>query len=330
MALGANAELELAEKRVPIRITVMGSSECGKTSLINAFVNNIFHERHVPTTCNELYYTIFGCQMEEDKAALNFNTMLEIEDTPAFDHMDERMVEHLLDPYWPKPEELAMRNPSKDSEDKATGRRSSVNLPFSQCQAPVGLNNDEGWPTVAGQSTAYPGLYFCSRLDYRERKCGVNDRQCASCKRFQSSLLPGGEYKPLVRRRMVYFFVFDANDMESYKAALQMYSGLLAGSKKRNLMQTPLIYMVGSKIDKDPEQKQYRDISALVKIWARTEVESGNRVSTMMVSSAQYKGIHRLITNALLDVKAREPLWKMTPLGDNGVGAMAAKTCLQQ
>jgi GTPase SAR1 family protein len=63
-----------------LRITVIGPGGSGKTSLINAFVNNSCPLVHAPTTQQTLYYRALRAQESESEQLMN--VLLEIEDSP--------------------------------------------------------------------------------------------------------------------------------------------------------------------------------------------------------------------------------------------------------
>mmetsp|Transcript_69074 Transcript_69074/g.179446 ORF Transcript_69074/g.179446 Transcript_69074/m.179446 type:complete len:332 (-) Transcript_69074:24-1019(-) len=330
--LGAGAEVKLAEKRILVRITVIGAGESGKTSLINAFVNNVFHEKNPPTEHIALYYTTCSVSSEEENLnAPKFNTLLEIEDTPAFEKMDDKILGDLFDPFWPKPEHLAMNRIPRDEEDKETKRKRSVNLPFSMCIAPVAQANDSDNLVTLGDSPHHPNAYFCGKSDWKDRKCcPSNDFQCKSCRRFQASISPEGEYRTLCRRRMIYLLVYDVNDQESYLKVLGLFSQLQETLAKKDLKQWPLIYIVGNKIDKDPESKAFKDISAHIRDFARSEIDAGRKLSTCMVSAMHFKNVTKLFRTLLQDIRTREPLWKVDPLGGDGGPDSQENRCVLQ
>jgi len=332
--LGAGAEVKLAKKRVGLRITVMGAADSGKTSLINAFVNNIFLERQPSTEHLTLYYASYSVPAEEDVAnSPNFNALLEIEDTPAFEHMDDKFLENLYDPFWPKPQWLAEARIPRDDYDKATQRLvRSINLPFSTCDPPVGKLNERGNATFIADSARHDNSYFCGQVDNTDRKCHPStDHQCKSCRRFQASILPNGEYKPMVRRRMAYLLVFDATDKDSYLKTLSLFRSLQeALAKKNDLKQWPLIYLVGNKIDKDPELQSFKEIQSHLQEFAQTEIENGRKLSTAMVSAARNKYLGRLFKTIMQDLRTREPLWKVDPLGGDGEGVSDDQKCTVQ
>jgi len=69
-------------------ITVVGKSGSGKTSLINAFVNNFCPVTHSPTDTPELYYKTLQCPCDESETAQHVPVIVEIEDTYASERVD--------------------------------------------------------------------------------------------------------------------------------------------------------------------------------------------------------------------------------------------------
>jgi GTPase SAR1 family protein len=69
-------------------ITVVGKSHSGKTSLINAFVNNFCPATHTPTDAPELYYKTLQCPCEESETGQPVPVVVEIEDTYASERTD--------------------------------------------------------------------------------------------------------------------------------------------------------------------------------------------------------------------------------------------------
>lgn len=64
------------------RITCVGASSSGKTSLINAIVNNTFFEEYSPTHDIQLFYRLFRYDVQRGMEKNQSGTvMLELEDT---------------------------------------------------------------------------------------------------------------------------------------------------------------------------------------------------------------------------------------------------------
>jgi GTPase SAR1 family protein len=69
------------------RITVLGKQKCGKTALINAWVNHYAPAVHIPTDFPALYYKAVSLAEGEDGEDV-FQALVEIEDTYASDRGD--------------------------------------------------------------------------------------------------------------------------------------------------------------------------------------------------------------------------------------------------
>jgi len=71
------------------RITVLGQSKCGKTSLINAWVNNFCPTVHTATDHPTLYYKAVSIpEGGDDEAGDTFDVIVEIEDSYGADRGD--------------------------------------------------------------------------------------------------------------------------------------------------------------------------------------------------------------------------------------------------
>lgn len=76
-----------------VRITVLGSAGCGKTSLINSFVNNCLPPECAPTKFPELYYRVVRLPPEADPTGPTTPVCAEIEDTIPPEMAEEPGVE---------------------------------------------------------------------------------------------------------------------------------------------------------------------------------------------------------------------------------------------
>lgn len=124
-----------------VRITLLGQSGCGKSSLVNAFVNNVFYKAYQPTLEPQLYYTtmrLSNLDMGSDYAAL-----LEIEDTHGSDYgvtkTGDAEIKYFYDPWAPSTwEQKRELQDKKDITDNGLVR--STRLPFSMCRAPIAVD----------------------------------------------------------------------------------------------------------------------------------------------------------------------------------------------
>jgi len=120
----------------------------------------------------------------------------------------------------------------------------------------------------------------------------------------------GRKYRPLTRNRMAYFFVFDSNDMESYKQAISQLEALKAYLKLKEIKVQPVIFLVGTKVDVDPDSLVFRSVQASAQ--ARSQRDA---IRYQEVSAMKFEGIKRLFREAVSGVRGKQPLWLL----DHGV-----------
>jgi len=259
-----------------IRITLIGAAKCGKTSLVNAFVNNAFFSQYVPTKDLTLYYTTLRVAGTDDEP--DFNCLVEIEDTWACDKIGDEKMELVYNPWWPATkeqvmEEAQMKKPwqveakkDKQFNQKAGGKQRGVLDPFSLSQPPELETNRDGDP--------------CARDEEGQR------------------------YQPLTRNRMVYFIVFDCNSADSYKIALAQEKGIYDYLKKKDINVKPVIMLVATKTDQDPGS-----------VTSEQVLESAGQKSTKegvnfeRVSALKFQGIKRLFRKGVMMARMNQALW---------------------
>lgn len=121
-----------------IRITLMGMSGCGKTSLAQVFTNNVFEQKVQPTVEPNLFYTSMKLAgTDEDDS--NFNVILEIEDTIGSDRKARLATDIFYDLWLPSTaSEKHQEASQKDMEDeRADDHKRSVSRPLSMYKAPT-------------------------------------------------------------------------------------------------------------------------------------------------------------------------------------------------
>lgn len=254
-----------------VRITLIGAAGSGKTSLINAFVNNVFYSQYQPTKDLTLYYTTLRLPEEDDTPP--FNCLLEIEDTWACDKIGDEKMEFVYNPWWPSTKEDAMIETmmKKDwqveqKKDKTLGEPRTCLSPFSMSLPPV-LETD-------------------TSVD----RCAVD--------------MEGQRYQPLTRNRMVYFIVFDCNKSESYKIALLQEKAIYDYLKKKAINAKPVIFLVATKIDEDPGS----DISEQV-LESVAQKSTKEGVPFEKVSSLKFQGVKRLFRKGVTMARMNQTLW---------------------
>lgn len=258
-----------------VRITLIGAANSGKTSLINAFVNNVFYTQYQPTKDLTLYYTTLRIPEEDDTPP--FNCLLEIEDTWACDKIGDEKMEFVYNPWWPSTREDAITETmekkdwqldvKKDKTFMANhGEKRSCLSPFSMSQPPV----------LETESYVDP--------------CAVD--------------MEGQRYQPLTRNRMVYFIVFDCNNTESYKIALLQEKAIYDYLKKKAINAKPVIFLVATKIDEDPGS----DISEQV-LESVAQKSTREGVPFEKVSSLKFQGVKRLFRKGVMMARMNQTLW---------------------
>lgn len=359
----AAADGHLADSRVWLRITLLGKGGSGKTSIITQFVNHVFSERYMPTEHPSLYYTTVALKAgEEDSGSdLKFNTLLEIEDTPCCTKYKEMC--NFYDFWWPKPQEAAIQKIPKDDIAKGDQPFRSVLVPFSKLYAPVGLYNDQDLAVARG-TVNHKNHFFCQTKDtdklFPDKVCSEKStkgrpfgkmdppqpgHQCHSCERFDKSLKPIGEYRPLVRQRMAFIFVFDATSQKSYIEALRRLKEFQEFHIMKCSKMKPVIYLVGNKDDQktrphndDPHMKDDETATNNFKgIWdhlsgfIREQSEQGQNIQKAFVSAAHFHGIQKLFRDVVTDLKMRDTMWKLDPQNTSDSALSdAAKHCSLQ
>eukprot|EP00929_Paragymnodinium_shiwhaense_P005235 TRINITY_DN10691_c0_g1_i1.p1 TRINITY_DN10691_c0_g1~~TRINITY_DN10691_c0_g1_i1.p1 ORF type:complete len:230 (+),score=61.44 TRINITY_DN10691_c0_g1_i1:84-773(+) len=121
-----------------IRITLIGSTGCGKTSLATAFVNNAMPVNTQSTTDLSLFYTTVRIGGDGEDSG-NFNVLCEIEDTFGSERKDCGRWDRILDLRWPMPEvQRTGKLQEKEYKDPVMkGVIRSLAFPFATYEAPL-------------------------------------------------------------------------------------------------------------------------------------------------------------------------------------------------
>lgn len=252
-----------------MRITLMGNSDCGKTSLINALVNNNIPGNYQPTEEESLYYTLMRSQSDDSTAC--FSVLCEIEDTCGSDRLGE-VMENFFDPWWPKRQEIRKNEKPQGAEHvDEEGMKRSAFCPLGTYEPPL-----------------------------------------------------NGEFRPLTKNRMAYFFVFDATDKKSYLEALRIHSKFLDYYRKRGLQFNPVVFLVANKVDKDPLGETYAEVMREAEIFSEF-----HKVPLFSVSALQYKGVKKLFRTALQTVRIHQELWILNFKQKDEIGPDMKKCVVQ-
>eukprot|EP00927_Polykrikos_kofoidii_P035704 TRINITY_DN30249_c0_g1_i1.p1 TRINITY_DN30249_c0_g1~~TRINITY_DN30249_c0_g1_i1.p1 ORF type:complete len:265 (+),score=38.42 TRINITY_DN30249_c0_g1_i1:61-855(+) len=111
-----------------IRITLLGSAKSGKTSLASTFVSNIMPHSYHPTARANISYTVV--RLSGDGHEMNFNALVEIEDTCASDNpAGRKQVEQYYNVWRPTVENSTVKN-ELEQEEKVGPRGDVRSLAF--------------------------------------------------------------------------------------------------------------------------------------------------------------------------------------------------------
>lgn len=354
------------------RITLIGSSGCGKTALANAFVNNVAIFEHQPTTDLTVYHSRVCLGKDGDSEDSSFHALLEIEDTWASNKVSPTKMHLLYDPWWPLTQAQAIEASIVDVKAKKAPKTQNKN---AVCQCGHGRSDHEGGTgpcrvlpcTCDGFSEEIPSvlnpfsnsrppelwgvpclkdhsLKLCEDMDgagwlcnakyeqdgcrsgfvkvahtkgkprYRCEVCDYN--LCEKCHEAKAKAMAhkepephdvdrdGRKYRPLTRNRMAYFFVFDTNDIDSYKEALAQEKALKDYLKRKDIKTLPVMYLVGTKIDVDPDNPAFQSVQFSAK--SKSERDS---MRYKEVSSMKFEGVRRLFREVVVSIRSKQNLW---------------------
>lgn len=121
-----------------IRVTLMGMSGCGKTSLAQVFTNNVFELKVQPTVEPNLFYTSMNIAGSDDEES-SFHAILEIEDTIGSDRKARFATDTFYDLWLPSTSSEKHQEASqKDVDDeRADDGKRSLSRPLSVYRAPT-------------------------------------------------------------------------------------------------------------------------------------------------------------------------------------------------
>eukprot|EP00971_Amphidinium_carterae_P126573 2507694-Amphidinium_carterae.1 len=173
----------MADDELPfLRITMIGAAGSGKTSLIEAFVNNAVSPGIPTTTSPTLSYTVVRL------------SQLEGDDHKKQQHVDHgsRVLVEIEDTF------------GSDGIGTVSGTDQAMTItPFY----------DLWWPGINAHSTSV------HNTEPKKKSLPKKDDANIPLNPFQAPL--DGKFRPLTRNRMAYMICFDSTDTGSFKEALK-------------------------------------------------------------------------------------------------------------
>lgn len=152
---------------------------------------------------------------------------------------------------------------------------------------------------------------------------GVVTQSLAKPLTFYDSPATHGKYRPLTKNRMGYFILFDSNDEDSYTQGLGVWEELTAFIAKKGYDTKPVIYLVGTKIDADPQSDVHKRVIASAHAFAEDKA-----VRFYTVSAKEFVGVKKLFRLMAQDIKAAQSLWLLDRKENNALeDALGADGC---
>eukprot|EP00922_Rhytidocystis_sp_ex-Travisia-forbesii_P069246 GHVS01103317.1.p1 GENE.GHVS01103317.1~~GHVS01103317.1.p1 ORF type:complete len:247 (-),score=26.02 GHVS01103317.1:197-937(-) len=210
-----------------VRITSVGSTGCGKTSLTNCFINNtIVPHIYQPTQYSGLFYRVWRLPPEEDEKGIIQSVVVEVEDTPGTNSCTTASARSLF-------------NMTRTTH-KVAGAKPDF-TPFVFAQPPAVQHG------------------------------------------------PKQTFIPVTRGRMGYLIVFDALNNKSFDEALNLHDLLNEELQRRNERLKPVVFLVATKIDKNPESQILQSIVSQAETYSQKM-----RMRLWKVSAVDGKNVKRV------------------------------------
>eukprot|EP00922_Rhytidocystis_sp_ex-Travisia-forbesii_P068875 GHVS01102739.1.p1 GENE.GHVS01102739.1~~GHVS01102739.1.p1 ORF type:complete len:249 (-),score=43.60 GHVS01102739.1:135-881(-) len=121
-----------------------------------------------------------------------------------------------------------------------------------------------------------------------------------------SPLAPGEKLFPLTPGRMGFIFVFDAHSNASFDEVLNLHALLTDQLDKKNEILKPVVFLVATKIDKDPESQTYQSIITQAEVYSQKAM-----VPLWKVSAVDGKNIKQMFEHVIRLIFGNELLWRV-------------------
>lgn len=320
------------------RITCLGASESGKTSLVNAFVNGCFPTGHQTTEHATVFHRRLEILDKETVGSERRAYLVEVEDTPGSERgndLDEAASNPKNDGKLLKGRlvnvkddlQLVMKafqqHPSltfRPDVEHAMGRRGTITRVHKDCSA-VTVTMRDGTafelPASAVEHSEAMELPVDEFLHFgmmRQPKHSTQQDRDAyeqkSLKPFSAHSRPVGNPmmdRSLTRRRMAFFICFDLSDDtgESVKEAVAVYRMMHKRLEiARGQTVLPIIWLVGCKADRSHAVSVIKKNEQVARCFSE-DVE----IPFYTTSARNHEGIQELFRDMALAILEHQQLW---------------------
>lgn len=328
-----------------LRITLLGSQGCGKTSLISAFVNSACPPRCPPTESPSIYYRKLDLREEEvtpglpDKPKTVF---LEIEDTPAsekafdsFSSAEDRNPLQIkkgsrVGMKADKKEVIAAFHRYRQTKGRALKYERGMDVMLgndftvkSVGDDTFGLQSQEGgdiWEVPAEILTLKLGIDLpidpfldlgekpkpvIAQIQERKKHVAAQQRPLSS---YERPIGAPTSDKSVSKSRMGYLICFDCSDedLASFKEAKKVYQLLENKLKKRHDQRAnPIIWFVACKSDKTSNIRKVEQTMSL----ARSFLEDED-IPLKVTSARRHEGVRDVFYEMAGLIEGKVPLWR--------------------
>jgi len=332
-----------------MRITLLGASGCGKTSLVTSFVSNTYPFRAVSTDQAQIYYRKIDLK-DEDEPGKPRACLLEIEDTPG----SERGHDTFNDPTSDDP--MAIK---RGSRVRVCADKREVQLHFQSWRAAkrkpliyergmdamlggdftvktvgdgtFGLVAQEGgdiweFPAEALHLNLGVSLPIDPYLDTGDKPLKVLTKLKERKQRSAALQRPFSAYTrdinapntdtPMSKSRMGYFICFDMSDEDcaSLEEAKKVHKMLVKRlSKRQNQKAKPIIWFVGCKGDKTSSPQTVEQNLRAARAYAEDE-----DMRLEVTAARKHQGTYDIFYEMATLIEHRVALWRyVDDDGDN-------------
>lgn len=344
------------------RITVLGASRCGKTSLVTSFVNSIFATRHTPTESATVFYKAIDVFDEDEGAGQMKRMLLEIEDTPGSDQ----------GAYGASDKDAGKPTISIGSRVRVLSDRKAVLAAFDACLARgVHVEYTRGMDALLGQefivksqgevcriaALAAGGAVWEFPREALQKEFGVrllvdsflghgekpaptfaklSDRAAFRSdlqRPFAAFERPVGvptHDRTVTKRRHAFLVCFDvSDDGTSLKEAVQVFNRLsdrleTGRQKLQNLNAMPIVWLVGCQADRTADHDGVQKM-----LRAARGVQAAKNLTLRITSARTHEGTRDLFHELARSIEGQPDLWRFNERNDDAADGEDQNCALQ-